>query len=209
MTQAGTDSVLRVWFDRRRSDSALVDYVADLAPAHVGEGTSERSEIIEYVVHRIPDEERGLGRGRGAPVLPGHKPERVFDPFFDSLYYLVERLSLIDQFVSTIDYVNTYRVNIMNREAPPSMRSPIVLRARQDSPLLVELVGSGSLTAAAAYLFKRPDKIGSFFPDIVTGFYDGIARAKEAKKQAALLYKAGANMDTRKLDDEDEPSPET
>ncbi|MFI6991057.1 hypothetical protein [Nonomuraea wenchangensis] len=67
-----------------------------------------------------------------------------------------------------------------------------------NSPLTLELVTTGvsgaSLISAVVYLFRNPDKIGSWFPRLQTSWYNGRVEAEKAKRAYEKLHKARARL---------------
>ncbi|MFI7693529.1 hypothetical protein ACIBQ6_31000 [Nonomuraea sp. NPDC049655] len=72
-----------------------------------------------------------------------------------------------------------------------------------NSPLTLELVttgaGGASVISAVVYLFRNPDKIGSWFPKLQASWYNGRVEAEKARTAYEKLRKARTQM--RELDD--------
>ncbi|MBB6545859.1 hypothetical protein [Nonomuraea rubra] len=71
-----------------------------------------------------------------------------------------------------------------------------------NSPLTLELVTTGAggagVISAVVYLFRNPDKIGSWFPRLQASWYNGRAEAEKARRAYEKLRKARTRM--RELD---------
>ncbi|MEV7970950.1 hypothetical protein AB0O34_33900 [Sphaerisporangium sp. NPDC088356] len=74
----------------------------------------------------------------------------------------------------------------------------VVSRISMNSPLTMELLvgatSSAGVASAVVYLFKNPDKIGSWFPRLQASWYNGRAEAEKARRAYEKLRAARTKM---------------
>ncbi|MFI6482694.1 hypothetical protein ACIBH1_32510 [Nonomuraea sp. NPDC050663] len=144
--------------------------------------------------------------------LSAHSHE---DPDPDSRFpYLADLLlilSHVDTFIGVLDAAHFVRVRLyqlpfddprfsgyVRQLEQRSSRVSRVRRIAMNSPLVVDLliagISSAGVATAAAYIFKNPDKIGSWFPSLQTAWYNGRVEAEKAKQAYEELLRARAEL---------------
>jgi hypothetical protein len=138
-------------------------------------------DFIEGVYAATLINEAGAAVRRGSTLRP-----QSFDrSFFDWIFRVAATLAL--------------RVVSGRRRRPDPAFVEVsgvtrVVRLSMASPLTMELVLAGLSSAggvsAVVYLFKNPDKIGSWFPKLQASWYNGRVEAEKAKQAYEVLREA-------------------
>jgi len=113
--------------------------------------------------------------------------------------------------MNRLEALHIFYVLVDWRLRPPAISTasplagPEIARLSKGSPLVVDLIGQGGVAAAVVYLFKNPEKIGSFFPLILKGWRNGSMAARQAKLAALELHAQNAILEL--IDPEGNPVP--
>jgi hypothetical protein len=108
----------------------------------------------------------------------------------------VEALAGLDEIRTgriAVPFPNIYYKRIFARNY--TSYAPSVVSLRMESPLVLDLLtnitGVGGVGAAAAYLLKHPDEVGSWLPRVRGSWHEAQARADQAKEAHRKLREAG------------------
>ncbi len=119
-------------------------------------------------------------------VYVAHEVKRLWsgpDPI-DGQHRIASVLAIMTELMPTIHAQSEQHLKL----ARISMNSPLT------TELLVTGVSGTGVVSTVVYLFKNPDKIGSWFPKLQTSWYNGRAEAEKAKKSYEKLRAARTKM---------------